>query len=203
MVSSVKCGTACWRDCPRRAAGLPGRSGGRLAGAGQAVRGRTRRVVGRHPFGDLSPHRTRRRDMKGATCAASRRLMKPASRCWQGPGSRYAAHGGRLNIVLGQEPGAAARRAGGRYKVTLVAPGGQVTPAGVTPRLRAFTVGASSAPGTTSMTAAWRSSTIDDAAKPSVPAGPRACSLLADVHQARDVARQLSMSPARRVQVRD
>jgi lipoprotein-releasing system permease protein len=42
-------------------------------------------------------------------------------------------------------------------KVTLVAPGGQVTPAGVVPRLKQFTVaGTFETPATTNTTAAWR-----------------------------------------------
>jgi lipoprotein-releasing system permease protein len=57
--------------------------------------------------------------------------------------------------VLGVE---LARMVGARMgdKVTIVAPSGQVTPAGVIPRLKQFTWPVCSRPGTTNTTAAWR-----------------------------------------------
>jgi lipoprotein-releasing system permease protein len=61
---------------------------------------------------------------------------------------------GEWRIVLGGE---LARQLGAhRRQVTLVAPGGQVTPAGVVPRLKSFTWPAPSTPGTMNTTAAWR-----------------------------------------------
>ena len=62
---------------------------------------------------------------------------------------------GGWNIAVGTE---LARALGARVgdKVTIVAPGGQLTPAGVVPRLKQFTLVASSTPGTTSTTARSR-----------------------------------------------
>jgi ABC-type lipoprotein release transport system permease subunit len=62
---------------------------------------------------------------------------------------------GSWNIVLGAE---LARQLGVHAgdKVTLVAPGGQVTPAGVVPRSSSSRWPAPSTPGTTNTTAAWR-----------------------------------------------
>ena len=86
-----------------------------------------------------------------------------------------------------------------------MAPGGQVTPAGVTPRLRAFTVVGIFRAGHYEYDSGLALIHIDDAAKLFRTGGPTGVQLkLADVHQARDVARQLkrtSLGPE--VQVRD
>ena len=172
----------------------------------QALAGRARQnpaVVGAAPFVATQALIARGDDMKGAIV----RGISPADEASVTPLGKDLAQmpltAGGWNIVLGQE---LARQRGVREgdKVTLVAPGGQVTPAGVTPRLRAFTVVGIFRAGHYEYDSGLALIHIDDAAKLFRTGGPTGVQLkLADVHQARDVARQLSMSLGPEVQVRD
>jgi lipoprotein-releasing system permease protein len=95
---------------------------------------------------------------------------------------------GAWQIVLGQE---LARQlgVGPGDSVTLVAPGGQVTPAGVVPRFRAFTVAGVFSSGHYEYDSALSMVHLDDAARLFRVDGPTGVQLrLADVNEARSVA---------------
>jgi len=98
---------------------------------------------------------------------------------------------GAWNIVLGVELARALGVQPGD-KVTLVAPGGQVTPAGVVPRLKQFTLAGIFEAGHYEYDSALALIHIDDAARLFRVEGPTGVQLrLADVQQARSVAAQL------------
>ena len=110
---------------------------------------------------------------------------------------------GGWGIALGVE---LARTLGVRAgdKITLVAPGGQVTPAGVVPRLKQFTVVGSFDTGHYEYDSALALIHIDDAARLFRVDGPTGVQLrLKDLHQAREVAEALSASLGPRVTVSD
>ena len=110
---------------------------------------------------------------------------------------------GAWNIVLGIE---LARMLGVREgdKVTIVAPGGQVTPAGVVPRLKQFTVTGVFDSGHYEYDSALALIDIDDAARLFRVEGPTGVQLrLHDVNEARTVAAQLAASLGPAVNVRD
>ena len=110
---------------------------------------------------------------------------------------------GQWGIVLGSE---LARQLGVREgdKVTLVAPGGQVTPAGVLPRLKQLTVVGTFEAGHYEYDSGLALMHLDDAAKLFRVAGPTGVQLrLKDVHAAREVGAQLSASLGPAVLVRD
>ena len=99
---------------------------------------------------------------------------------------------GEWRIVLGSE---LARALGVRAgdKVTLVAPGGQVTPAGVVPRLKQFTVVGAFDTGHYEYDSALALIHVDDAAKLFRVGGPTGVQLrLKDLHAAREVADRLA-----------
>jgi lipoprotein-releasing system permease protein len=107
------------------------------------------------------------------------------------------------NIVLGAE---LARALGVRIgdKVTLVAAGGQMTPAGVIPRLKQFTLSGTFDAGHYEYDAGLALINVDDAARFFRVEGPTGVQLrLRDVHAAREVAAQLSRSMGPGVIVRD
>ncbi len=110
---------------------------------------------------------------------------------------------GAWHIVLGAE---LARQLGVRVgdKVTLVAPGGQVTPAGVVPRLKQFTLSATFDAGHYEYDSGLAIIHVDDAARLFRLAGPSGVQLrLADVQQARRVAAELTTRLGPTVSVRD
>ena len=101
---------------------------------------------------------------------------------------------GGWGVVLGIE---LARTLGVREgdKVTLMAPGGQVTPAGVVPRLKQLTVVGTFDAGHFEYDSTLALVHIDDAAKLFRVEGPTGVQLrLADLNQAREVAAQLARS---------
>ena len=111
--------------------------------------------------------------------------------------------GGQWNIVLGVE---LARLLGARVgdKVTLVAPSGQVTPAGVVPRLKQFTLVGVFEAGHYEYDSALALIHLDDAARFFRVEGPTGVQLrLHNVQEARNVAGQLQQSLGPLVQVRD
>ena len=110
---------------------------------------------------------------------------------------------GAWNIVLGAE---LARSLGVRVgdKVTLVAAGGQMTPAGVIPRLKQFTLAGTFEAGHYEYDSGLALVNLEDAAKFFRVEGATGVQLrLRDVHAAREVAAQLSRSLGPEVIVRD
>jgi lipoprotein-releasing system permease protein len=110
---------------------------------------------------------------------------------------------GQWGIVLGVE---LARQLGVHEgdKVTIVAPGGQVTPAGVVPRLKQFTVVGTFDSGHYEYDSALTLIHVDDAARLFRTDGPTGVQLrLKNVDDARDVAWQLQSSFGQQLVVRD
>jgi lipoprotein-releasing system permease protein len=110
---------------------------------------------------------------------------------------------GGWGIVLGGE---LARAMGVRAgdKVTLVSPGGQVTPAGVVPRLKQFTVVGTFDAGHFEYDSGLALIHVDDAARLFRVEGPTGVQLrLKDVHRAREVADQLAVRLGQGMTVRD
>ena len=110
---------------------------------------------------------------------------------------------GAFGIVLGAE---LARALGVREgdKVTIVAPGGQVTPAGVVPRLKQFTVVGRFDAGHYEYDSALALIHLDDAARLFRVEGPTGVQLrLKDVQQARAVGDELARSLPSGLAVRD
>jgi lipoprotein-releasing system permease protein len=110
---------------------------------------------------------------------------------------------GAWHIVLGGE---LARSVGARIgdKVTVMAPSGQVTPAGVVPRMRQFTVVGTFYAGHPDYDASFALAHIDDAARLFRTGGVSAVQLrLADAQLARGVGAELQASLGNAVEVRD
>jgi lipoprotein-releasing system permease protein len=110
---------------------------------------------------------------------------------------------GQWGIVLGIE---LARQLGVHEgdKITLIAPGGQVTPAGVLPRLKQFTVVGTFDAGHYEYDSALAMIHVDDAARLFRVAGPTGLQLrLKDLDQARDVAAQLQAGFGAQMVVQD
>ncbi len=110
---------------------------------------------------------------------------------------------GEFGVVLGVE---LARSLGVHAgdKVTLVAPSGQVTPAGVVPRLKQLTVAGTFDSGHFEYDSALAMVHVDDAAKIFRLEGPSGVRLkLKDLHQAREVADALTKTLGGDVFVRD
>ena len=110
---------------------------------------------------------------------------------------------GAWHIILGAE---LARLLGVRVgdPVTLIAPGGQVTPAGVQPRFKQFTVAGVFNVGHYEYDSALALIHLEDAERLYRVDGPTGVQLrLADVHQAREVGTQLSTLLGPQLLVRD
>jgi lipoprotein-releasing system permease protein len=110
---------------------------------------------------------------------------------------------GEFGVVLGYE---LARQLGvGKGdRVTLIAPSGQVTPAGVVPRMKQLTVVGTFDSGHFEYDATLAMMHMDDAAKMFRLEGPTGIRLkLKDLHLARDVAKQLSQTLTGDLIVRD
>jgi lipoprotein-releasing system permease protein len=110
---------------------------------------------------------------------------------------------GEWNVVLGGE---LARLLGVRTgdKVTIASPGGQVTPAGVVPRLKQFTVVGTFEAGHYEYDSGLALVALDDAARLFRSEGPTGVQLrLADVHQARAVGAELAQALGPTVEVKD
>ena len=110
---------------------------------------------------------------------------------------------GAWNIVLGAE---LARQlgVGEGDKITVVAPGGQVTPAGVLPRLKSFNVVGTFSSGHYEYDSSLALVHVDDAAKLFRTGGPTGVQLkLRDVQEARRVAGELGSLMGPEIRVRD
>jgi len=111
------------------------------------------------------------------------------------PGSWGIALGVELARALGVRTG---------DKITLVAPGGQLTPAGVVPRLKQFTLVGTFDTGHFEYDSGLALIDIDDAERLFRVEGPTGVQLrLKDLHQAREVAEQLAADLGPQVSVTD
>jgi lipoprotein-releasing system permease protein len=163
-------------------------------------------VVGAAPFVAAQALVARGDDMRAAIV----RGISPADEAMVTPlaarlrdGALATLSSGSWNIVLGAE---LARALGVRVgdKVTLVAAGGQMTPAGVIPRLKQFTLSGTFEAGHYEYDSALALVHLDDAARFFRVEGPTGVQLrLRDVHGARQVAAELSASLGPALIVRD
>ena len=163
-------------------------------------------VLGAAPFIAAQALAARGDDMRGTVV----RGIVPAEEAKVTPLGAQLAGGvfarlvpGEWNIVLGIE---LARQLGVREgdKVTIVAPGGQVTPAGVVPRLKQFTVAGTFEAGHYEYDSALAMIHLDDAARLFRVEGPTGVQLrLKDLHRAREIGAQLGQSLGPQVSVRD
>jgi len=159
------------------------------------------------PFIAVQSLLARGEDMRGAVVrgvlpAAESQITDLAAKL-QADGTLAQLVPGQWRIVLGVE---LARSLGVRTgdSVTLIAPGGQVTPAGVQPRLKQFTVAGVFSVGHYEYDSALALIHIDDAARLFRTEGPTGVQLkLADVHDAREVGWRLSDVMGPNVRVRD
>jgi lipoprotein-releasing system permease protein len=130
-----------------------------------------------------------KKDIEGAKAQALQNLQQLKS--------------GEFGIVLGIE---LARNLGARMgeKVTLIAPGGQVTPAGVVPRLKQFTVVGVFDSGHYEYDATLAMVHVDDAARVFRLEGPTGVRVkLKDLHEARSVGSELTVKLSGGEVVRD
>ena len=152
-------------------------------------------VIGAAPFVGAQALIARGEDMRGAivrgispedeatvTDLAAR--LKDTLLAQLKPGEWNIALGAELARALGVKPG---------DKITLVAPGGQLTPAGVVPRLKQFTLVGTFDTGHYEYDSGLALIHVDDAARLFRVEGPTGVQLrLKDLQQAREVAQQLS-----------
>ncbi|MFZ4481715.1 MAG: lipoprotein-releasing ABC transporter permease subunit [Rhodoferax sp.] len=163
-------------------------------------------VIGAAPFIATQALLARGEDMKGAIVrgidpAAEPAVTDLAIDLKDSALPRLVA--GEFGVVLGGE---LARALGVRQgdKVTLVAPSGQVTPAGVVPRLKQMTVVGTFDSGHYEYDSSLVLIHIDDAARIFRLEGPTGVRLkLADLHQAREVGSQLARTLSGDLIVRD
>ena len=163
-------------------------------------------VVGAAPFVAAQALIARGEEMRGAIV----RGISPADEATVTPLAAKLKDGvlaqlkaGEWGIVLGAE---LARSLGVQAgdKITLVAPSGQVTPAGVVPRLKQFTLLGTFNAGHYEYDSGLALIHVEDAAKLFRVDGPTGVQLkLKDVHEARGVAAQLAQSMGPEVMVRD
>jgi lipoprotein-releasing system permease protein len=165
-----------------------------------------KQVVAAAPFIAAQALLARGEDMKGA-------LVRGIDPALEGGVSELGAQlketvfkrlvSGEFGVVLGAE---LARAMGVRQgdSVTLIAPSGQVTPAGVVPRLKQMTVVGTFDSGHFEYDSALVLMHQDDAARIFRLEGPTGIRIkLRDLHQAREVAEQLSGSLSGNLLIRD
>jgi lipoprotein-releasing system permease protein len=164
-------------------------------------------VVGAAPFIASQALVARGEDMKGAIIRGIDPALEP--QVTELGGAKLAVQGlealksGEFGIVLGVE---LSRNLGTRIgdKVTLIAPGGQVTPAGVVPRLKQFTVVGLFDSGHYEYDATLAMVHVDDAAKVFRLEGPTGVRVkLKDLHEARTVGAELAIKLSGGEVVRD
>ena len=163
-------------------------------------------VVGAAPFVAAQALVARGDDLRGVLV----RGIEPAAEAEVTPlaaqlrdGALAALEPGAWRIVLGAE---LARQMGVRVgdPVALIAPGGQVTPAGVVPRLKQFTLAGTFDSGHYEYDSALAMVHLDDAARLFRTGGATGVQLrLADLHQARSVAFELARALPADLRVRD
>jgi lipoprotein-releasing system permease protein len=160
-----------------------------------ALARREPQVIGAAPFVAAQALVARGEDMRGAIVrgiepAAEASVTDLAARL--GKTALAPLVSGGWNIALGSE---LARAMGARVgdKVTIVAPGGQLTPAGVVPRLKQFTLVGIFDTGHYEYDSGLALIHLDDAARLFRVEGPTGVQLrLTDLHQANEVARRLA-----------
>ena len=163
-------------------------------------------VVGAAPFIATQALLARGEDMKGVLVRGIDPALEPeVTDLATGAQSAVLAQlaPGSFGVVLGGE---LARSLGVRVgeKVTLVAPSGQVTPAGVVPRLKQMTVLGTFDSGHYEYDSAMAFVHWEDAAKVFRLEGPSGVRLkLRDLHQARTVAQELQRSLTGELLIRD
>ena len=163
-------------------------------------------VVGAAPFIATQALLARGEDMKGTMVRGIDPALEPrVTDLVQQPGggALLRLRPGEFGVVLGGE---LARALGVRMgdPVTLVAPGGQVTPAGVLPRLKQMTVVGTFDSGHYEYDASLVLMHVDDAARIFRLEGASGVRLkLRDLHQAREVAAELALRLGPGVLVRD
>ena len=163
-------------------------------------------VVGAAPFVSMQALLARGEDMKGALVRGIDPALEPQVTDMAG-GAQQAVLArlvpGGFGIVLGGE---LARTMGVRAgdQVTLIAPGGQATPAGVVPRLKQMTVVGTFESGHYEYDSALVFLHIEDAQRMFRLEGPSGVRLkLRDLQQARVVGRQLAQQLSGDMLVRD
>ena len=163
-------------------------------------------VLGAAPFIATQALLARGEDMKGTMVRGIDPALEPrVTDLVQQPGggALLRLRPGEFGVVLGGE---LARALGVRAgdPVTLVAPGGQVTPAGVLPRLKQMTVVGTFDSGHYEYDASLVLMHVDDAARIFRLEGASGVRLkLRDLHQAREVAAELALRLGPQVLVRD
>ena len=166
---------------------------------------RNPQVMGAAPFVATQALLARGEDMKGA-------MVRGIDPALEGQVTALAADNastletlvpGKFRVVLGKE---LARSLGVRVgdAVTLIAPAGQVTPAGVVPRLKQMTVAGTFDSGHYEYDMALVLLHQDDAQRIFRLEGPTGIRLqLQDLHQAREVAKQLAGTLSGDLRIRD
>jgi len=163
-------------------------------------------VVGAAPFIATQALLARGEDMKGAIIRGIDPLLEPqVSDIGQSMKAQAlkALVPGEFGVVLGAE---LARSLGVQEgdKVTLMAPSGQVTPAGVVPRLKQFNVVGTFDSGHYEYDSTLALLHTDDAAKMFRLEGPTGIRLkIKDLHQAREVSQQLAGTLSGDLLIRD
>jgi len=163
-------------------------------------------VVGAAPFIAAQALLARGEDMKGVLVRGVDPALEPEVTDLATPGQQAVLQqlqAGGFGVVLGGE---LARSMGVRMGdvVTLVAPSGQVTPAGVVPRLKQMTVLGTFDSGHFEYDSTLALVHWQDAAKIFRLEGPTGVRLkLRDLHQAREVAQQLSSTLSGELLLRD
>ena len=176
-----------------------------LAGTLAAVQAHPQ-VMGAAPFIATQALLARGEDMKGTVVRGIDPALEPlVTDLAQQPGGSalLRLRPGEFGVVLGGE---LARALGVRMgdPVTLVAPGGQVTPAGVLPRLKQMAVVGTFDSGHYEYDAGLVLMHVDDAARIFRLEGASGVRLkLRDLHQAREVAADLALRLGPQVLVRD
>ena len=163
-------------------------------------------VIGAAPFIGTQALLARGEDLKGAIVrgidpALEGEVTDLAAALRGGALERLVS--GEFGVVLGRD---LARQLGVQQgdKVTLVAPSGQVTPAGVVPRMKQMTVVGTFDSGHYEYDAGLVLLHVDDAARIFRLEGPTGIRLkLRDLHQARDVATQLAATLSGDLLIRD
>ncbi len=163
-------------------------------------------VIGAAPFIGTQALLARGEDMKGAIVrgidpALEGEVTELAAGMKNGALARLVP--GEFGIVLGRD---LARQLGVQQgdKVTLVAPSGQVTPAGVVPRMKQMTVVGTFDSGHYEYDAGLVMLHVDDAARIFRLEGPTGIRLkLKDLHQAREVGAQLAATLSGDLLIRD
>ncbi|QSI29226.1 lipoprotein-releasing ABC transporter permease subunit [Variovorax sp. RKNM96] len=154
-------------------------------------------VIGAAPFINTQALIARGEDMKGAIVRGIDPKLEPEVTDTSGIASKGTFDKlvpGEFGIVLGIELARSLFVQPGD-KITLVAPGGQVTPAGVVPRLKQFTVVGTFDSGHYEYDSALAMVHEQDAAKVFRLEGPTGIRLkLKDLNEAREVADQLAVS---------